>query len=136
MNQRIGHHGEVRAVEDGAHVSVSSGLAVSVHDVEIPPADALLVLAAEIVSALVSDAHRGIEKGIRQRTGVSCGRHPHGAVSAPVCPIAALSSLAALEEGKKILVTPAGGARRHPLVIVAAVATDEGHPIDAAGPAQ
>src|SRR5260221_2981924 len=136
MNWRIGHHGEVRAVEDGAEVSVSSRLAVPVHDVEIPPADALLVLAVEVVSALVSDAHRGIEKGGRQRTGVSRGRLPHGTVGAPVCPIAALRCLAALEERKKILVAPAGGARRRPLVIVTGVATDEGHSIYAAGPAQ
>src|SRR5215813_11572816 len=65
MNQRTGHHGEVRAVEDGAQVSVSSRLAVPVHDVQIPPADALLVLSIEIVTALVSDAHCGIEEGTR-----------------------------------------------------------------------
>ena len=37
---------------------------------------------------------------------------------------------------EEILVAPAGGARRRPFVIVTAVATDEGHSIYAAGPAQ
>src|SRR5215472_4644695 len=127
MNQRIGHYGEVRAIQDGAQVSVGGRLAGLVDNIEIRPADSLLVLAVEIVAAFVSGAYGGLKEGIRQRAPVSCGRHPHRALAAPVCPIAALRSLAVLEERKKIYVTPPGSARRCPLVITAAAATHESH---------
>src|SRR5215469_2265294 len=135
MSHRTGHYGEVRAIQDGAQVSIGGRLAGLVDNVEIWPADSLLVLAVEIVAAVVSGAHGGIKKGIRQRAGVSCGRDPHRALVASVGPIAALRRLAVLEERKKICVTPAGSTRRRPLVIAAAVATQESHPVDAARPA-
>jgi len=130
-NQRTGQYGEVRAIEDGAQVTVGGRLPGPVDDVEIPRAHTLL-LTIDVVAAFVSDAHGGIAEGVRERTGVSRGRHSHGSVGAAVCLIAPFGCLALLEEWQQILVAPAGSTRRRPLVIVGVVAAEEGHCVDAA----
>jgi hypothetical protein len=45
------------------------------------------VAAVEIVTSFVSGAHGRIEERVRQGAGISCRRHPHRAVTAPVYPI-------------------------------------------------
>ena len=128
-------HLEVRPVQHRVEIRVGRAAAEAAALRQLEAADAVLLRAVQVVVRLVAGLDRGLEHQVDERVHRAAVGDGLRSADSVVLALAALVVLAALEVRQHLVVAPAVGAVRGPVVVVETVAAKVDHRVDRAAAA-